>query len=130
MARASDALLRVVWVLSATVCAFTIENLWIDPWVARKSHHRLPSFVPEPLGTSWFLVLLALAIGILFLVVCQVLLLRAAGALQREKMLTGIAVVAAAVLAGGWFVKTGGTALARQSPAPSAPGQHSVLLRW
>src|SRR5215468_8053170 len=129
MARASDTVVRMVWVLAAAVCAFTIENIWIDPWVARRSHHRLPSFVPDPLDTSWFLVLLVLAMGILFLVVCQVLLIRAAGVLKREKILTSLAVLAAAILAGGWFVKTGGMALAARSHSASAP-QRSVVLRW
>ena len=130
MARASDRVVRLLWVLAAAVCAFTIENLWIDPWAARRSHHRLPSFVPDPLDTSWFLVLLVLAIGILFLVVCQVFLIRAAGVLKRQKILTSLAVLAAAILAGGWFVKTGGMALAARSHTASAPGQRSVVLRW
>jgi hypothetical protein len=130
MAGASNAVVRMVWVLAAAVCAFTIENIWIDPWVARRSHHRLPSFVPEPLDTSWFLVLLLLAIAILFLVVCQVLLIRAAGVLKREKILTGLVVLAAAILAGGWFVKTGGRALATRSHSASGPGQRRVVLRW
>ena len=63
MAQSSDRVVRMVWVLAAAVSAFTIENIWIDPWVARRSHHRLPSFVPDAQGTSWFLVLLMLAIG-------------------------------------------------------------------
>jgi len=130
MARASDGVVRMVWVLAAAVSAFTIENIWIDPWVARRSHHRLPSFVPDPLDTSWFLVLLVLAIGILFLVVCQVFLIRAAGVLKRQKILTSLAVLAAAILAGGWFVKTGGMVLAARSHTASAPGQHRVVLRW
>jgi len=130
MARASDWVVRMVWVLAAAVSAFTIENIWIDPWVARRSHHRLPSLVPDPLEASWFLMLLVLAIGILFLVVCQVFLIRAAGVWKRQKILTSLAVLAAAILAGGWFVKTGGMALATRSATTSAPGQHSVVLRW
>jgi hypothetical protein len=130
MARASDAIVRVVWAAAAVVCAFTIENIWMDPWLARRSHHRLPSFVPDSLGTWWYLVLLALAIGVLFLVVCQVLLVRAAGVRKRDKIWTGVAVLAAAGLAGGWFVRTGGMALARQSPSAGSPGKRSVVLRW
>ena len=126
MAQSSDRVVRMVWVLAAAVSAFTIENIWIDPWVARRSHHRLPSFVPDAQGTSWFLVLLMLAIGILFLVACQVLLIRAAGVSKRQKILTSLAFLAAAILAGGWFVKTGGLALA----ARRHTGQRSVVLRW
>src|SRR5215471_15515454 len=100
MARASDKVVRMVWVLAAALSAFTIENIWMDPWVAKRSHHRLPSFVPDPLDTSWFLVLLLLAIGILFLVVCQVFLIRAAGVCKRQKVLTGLAVLAAVILTG------------------------------
>jgi len=130
MARASDAVLRVVWVLAAMVCVFTVENIWIDPWVARRSHHRLPSFLPDALGTPWFLVLLALALGVLFLVVCQVLLLRAAALSKREKVLSSVAVLTAALLAGEWSVATGGLALARQSHSATSPNQRRVVLRW
>jgi hypothetical protein len=124
MARASNAVVRVVWVLAAMICVFTIENIWIDPWVARRSHHRLPSFLPDALGTPWFLVLLALAVGVLFLVVSQTLLLRAAAVSRRQKVLTSFAVLAAATLSAGWFVATGGLALAKQSHS------RSVVLRW
>jgi hypothetical protein len=37
MARASDAILKIAWMFAAAVCAFTTENLWIDPWLQRKS---------------------------------------------------------------------------------------------
>jgi len=130
MARASDAVVRIVWVLGAAICVFTIENIWIDPWVVRRSHHRLPSFVPEALGPAWFMILLALGITVILLVVCQVLLMRDASVSKRKKVSTGVVFLAAAILSGGWFVATGGTTLAKRSRTASAPGKRSVVLQW
>jgi hypothetical protein len=70
MARAGDAMARIAWVLAGAICVYTIENIWIDPWAARRSHHRLPSFVPAALGGAWFLILMGLAITVILLVVC------------------------------------------------------------
>ncbi len=130
MARTSDAVVRIVLVLAAAICVFTIENIWIDPWAVRRSHHRLPSFVPEALGPAWFMILLALGISVIFLVVFQVLLMRDASVSKRKKVSTGVVFLAAAILSGGWFVATGGTTLAKRSRTASAPGKRSVVLQW
>jgi hypothetical protein len=134
MARAGNAIARTAWVVAAVVCVFTIENIWIDPWVARRSHHKLPSFVPEALGGAWFLILMGLAITVILLVVCQVLLMRDARMAAWKKATTGILVVAAAFLSGGWVVATGGISLrvgGRRSAEAASPRQkHSVVLRW
>lgn len=132
MARASEWVTRMAWVLAAAVCAFTAENLWVDPWVQRKSHHKLPSFAPEALGGVWFLILALLVITVILLVVFQILLMRNATLPKRTKVVTGILVAAAALLSGAWFVGTSGTARAMRSVAggAGAPQQRSVVLRW
>jgi hypothetical protein len=132
MARAGNTILKIAWVASAAVCLFAAENIWIDPWVARRSHHRLPSFVPEVLGGVWFLTLMALAITLILLVVCQVLLMRDSRIAGWKKALTGALVVAAALLSSGWFVATGGINLSerRSAEAASAPQKRTVVLRW
>jgi hypothetical protein len=132
MARARDKILKIAWLLSAAICVFTAENLWIDPWLQRKSHHKLPSFVPESLGGVWFLILLALIITVIFLVVCQVLLMRDTTLPRRRKAVTGILVAAAVLLSGGWLVATSGTTFATRSAAgeDGAPQKRSVVLRW
>jgi hypothetical protein len=132
MARAGKAIARIAWVVAGVVCVFTIENIWIDPWAARRSHYKLPSFVPEALGGAWFLILMGLAITVILLVVCQVLLMRDARMAAWKKATTGVLVVAAAFLSGGWFVATGGINLAaRRSAEAASPRQkRSVVLRW
>src|SRR5215471_7944227 len=119
MARASFVVLRIALVLAAAVCLFTIENIWIDPWVQSRSHHKLPSLAPETLGGMWFLILLALAVSVAFLVVSQVLLMRDASIPKKQKWLTGIFVFLAAVLAGQWFAATSGVTLAERNNAAS-----------
>jgi len=132
MARAGNAILKIAWVASAAVCLFAAENIWIDPWVARRSHHRLPSLMPEALSGVWFLTLMALAITVILLVVCQVLLMRDSRIAGWKKALTSALVVAAALLSSGWFVATGGINLAerRSTEAANAPQKRSVVLRW
>jgi hypothetical protein len=118
---------RIACGLAAIVCAFTAENIWIDPWLARKSHHRLPSFLPEPLGGWWFLVLLSLGLAVVLLLVCQVLLMKDGATPVWKRTLSGIFVIGTIVLAGEWFVATGGMKLVQRSvPAPP----RSVVLRW
>jgi hypothetical protein len=132
MARTGNPILKIAWVASATVCLFAAENIWIDPWVARRSHHRLPSLMPEALSGVWFLTLMALAITVILLVVCQVLLMRDSRIAGWKKALTSALVVAAALLSSGWFVATGGINLAerRSTEAANAPQKRTVVLRW
>ena len=108
MAEASSRIAKIAWALSVAVCLFAAENIWVDPWVAKKSHHKLPSFVPETLGGAWFLILMGLAITVILLVVCQVLLMRDSRIAVWKKEMTGVLVVAAALLSGGWLGATGG----------------------
>src|SRR5260370_2427453 len=101
---ATSLIARIAWVLAGTICLFAVENIWIDPWVARRSHHRLPSFVPEALGGTWSLVLLALGVTLTLCVFCQVLLMRDARLAGWKKALTGTAVLPAPLLASEWFL--------------------------
>jgi len=126
--KARSYLARIVWALCGAVCLFTVENLWIDPWVAVKSRHRLPSFVPESLGGAWFFVLLVLGISVTLLVVCQLLLMREFGFARWKKALTGVVVLAAAILSGEWFVATGGRTIVERARPPGRG--HTVSLRW
>ncbi len=96
--------------------------------MARRFHHRLPSFVPEALGGTWSLVLLALGVVLTLAVFCQVLLMRDARLAGRKKALTGTAVLAAAILAGEWFVATGGMIVFEQMR--SHRRDHAVTLHW
>lgn len=127
-AKARFPIARVAWVLAGSVCLFTLENVWIDPWVARRFHHRLPSFVPEALGGTWFFVLLALAITLTLAVLCQVLLMKDPGHSRWKKALTGIAVLVAVILAGDWFVATGGMTIVEQMHPHRR--DHTVTLHW
>jgi len=114
--------------LAGAIWLLAVENIWIDPWVARRSHHRLPSFVPEALGGTWFLVLLALGVTLTLAVFYQVLLMRDAGLAGWKKALTGTAVLAAAILAGEWFVATGGMTVVEQMHPHRR--DHAVTLHW
>ena len=114
--------------LAGAICLFAVENIWIDPWVARRSHHKLQSFVPETLGGTWFFVLLALGATLTLAVFCQVMLMRNTRVAGREKALTGAGVLAAAILASEWFVATGGMSLFE--PMRSHRKDHKVTLTW
>ena len=130
---------RMAWVLAATICLFTVENIWIDPWVARRSHHRLPSFVPEPLSGTWFLMLSTLGVTLTLAVFCQVLLMRDARLAGWKKAITGTGVLAATILASEWFVATGGMIVVEQRRShrtedavtlQSHRRNHAVMLHW
>jgi len=119
---------KIAWVLVGTICLFTVENIWVEPWVARKSHHKLPSFVPEALGGTWFLTLLALGFALILVALCQALLMRDSGLPGWKKALTGMAVLAASLLTGVWFVATGGMTLIEQMHPHRR--DHRVILHW
>ena len=125
---ATSLIARITWVLAGAICLFAVENIWIDPWVARRSHHRLPSFVPEPLGGTWSIVLLVLLVTLILSVFCQVLLMRDARLAGSKKALTGTAVLAAGILAIEWFVATGGMIVVEQMRLHRK--DHTVTLRW
>ena len=119
---------RTAWTLAICVCFFTAENVWLDPWLRQKFHRRLPSFVPEPLGAAWALVLASLGVAIILSVSCLVIIVRDKDFPLRKKVLTTVAVLLAMVAGGIWFSATGGTSLVVQ-PNPSQR-HHTVTLRW
>jgi len=125
---AQSPIARMAWTLSGAICLLAIENVWIDPWIARRSHHRVPSLVAEALSGTWFMVLMAVAIGAILAVVCQVMLMRDSRLSTRKKALTAIMVIAALGLSAKWVVATSGTQLfARQQTEGK---KHTVTLTW
>jgi hypothetical protein len=126
--KTSSLVARIAWISAAAICLFTAENIWIDAPLVRRSHHRLPSFVPEALGGMWFMAFLALAIGLVLAVFCLLVLLKDAGVAGWKKALTGTVVLAAAILSGEWFVATGGMAVLAQIHPHRR--DHPVVLHW
>ncbi len=119
---------RIAWLLPGAICVLAADNIWIDPWVALKSHHRLPSFVPEALGGVWLLMFTAMGIGVILAILCLTFVVRDPGIAKWKKAATGAAVLLAVFLAGQWFLATGGTSLIGQVKAPRR--DHTVTLRW
>ena len=118
---------RMAWALSAAICLLAIENIWVDPWAARRFNHRFPSFVADPMSGVWLLELMLLAIGVILALVCQVLLMKDARMAVWRKVLTGLVVLLAAILSGHWFFATGGTEVSAWTQSLAS---HSVTLRW
>jgi hypothetical protein len=50
---AKAVLARLGLFLAGAISLFTVENVWLDPWIRAKSHQRMPSFVPESLSGTW-----------------------------------------------------------------------------
>ena len=119
---------RVGLLLAGAIFLFTLENVWLDPWIRSKSHRRLPSFVPESLGGTWVIAFSILVMALILAVVCQVLLSRDRGLAKWKKVLTGLAVLTSGLMVGQWFVATGGTTLVERIPEPQRA--HSVTLTW
>ena len=119
---------RVGLLLAGAIFLFTVENVWLDPWIRAKSHHRMPSFVPESLSGTWVIAFSVLVMALILAVECQVLLSRDRGLAKWKKVLTGLAVLGSALLVGEWFVATGGRTLVEQIPWPQRT--HSVTLTW
>lgn len=126
--KGSNAIQKIAWLLTGAISLFAIENIWIDPWLRIKSHHKLPSFVPEPLGGVWLLVFAAMSIAVALAILCVIFVLRDLGIAKWKKVSVGGAVLLAVILAGQWFLATGGTSLMGQAKAPGR--DHTVTLRW
>lgn len=118
---------RMAWVLSGAVCVFAAENIWVGPRLARRSHGRLPSLVPEALSGTWFLVLMAMGVAVILAVMCQALLMKESGLARWKKGLTGVLVLVAVMLTVKWFLATGGRTIVEQV-LPRR--NHRVVLRW
>jgi hypothetical protein len=117
----------IAWGLASILFLFTVENIWIDPWLRNKSHEML-SLVPEALSGSWFLALMVGGIMLAFLVMCQILLTKDRRLSVWTKVGTGIAVLVVLLLSALWVRMTSGlsSAIRLQSHGTT----HTVALKW
>jgi len=117
----------IAWCLASILFLFTVENIWIDPWLRNKSH-KMPSMVPEALSGSWFLALMVGGIMLAFVVMCQILLTKDRTLSVWTKVGTGIAVLVVLLLSALWVRMTSGW-----SPGirlQSRGTTHTVALKW
>jgi hypothetical protein len=117
----------LAWGLASLLCLFTVENIWIDPWLRNKSHKML-SMVPEALSGSWFLALMVGGIALAFLVMCQILLIKDRSLSVWTKVGTGIAVLVVLLLSALWVRMTSG--LPSEIRLQSRGTTHTVALKW
>lgn len=117
----------VAWGLASILFLFTVENIWIDPWLRNKSHQTL-SMVPEALSGSWFLALMVGGIILAFLVMCQILLIKDRSLSVWTKVGTGIAVLVVLLLSALWVRMT--TGLPSEIRLQSRGTTHTVALKW
>jgi hypothetical protein len=117
----------VAWCLASILFLFTVENIWIDPWLRNKSHD-MPSMVPEALSGSWFLALMVGGIALAFLVMCQILLIKDRSVSVWTKVGTGLTVLIVLLLSAQWVRMTSGwsPAIGLQSRGTT----HTVALKW
>jgi hypothetical protein len=120
-------LMLIAWGLASLLFLFTVENIWIDPWL-RHRFHKIPSLVPEALSGSWFLALMVGGVALALLVMCQILLTRDRSVSVWMKVGTGIAVLSVLLLSAQWVRKTSGwPSLIRLR---SRDTTHTVKLKW
>ena len=50
--------MRIIWLLASALVLFTVESIWIAPWLKNKLP-VIPNLAPEALSGLWFLALLA-----------------------------------------------------------------------
>jgi hypothetical protein len=120
----------MMWIaggLASVIFLFTVENIWIDPWLRHRSH-RIPSLVPDAQSVAWFLALAIGAIALTLLIVCWILLIRDRYTLLSMKLLVGVAVILALFLSVAWLRETNGQPGLLQSLASTKP--HKVVLTW
>jgi hypothetical protein len=99
--------LSLTWFMAAGLCALTIENVWLDPWL-RANFPDFPSLVPEPPSPLWLLTFAAVGIVCVVLMVGQILLVHRAGVSRNAKIIAGLTVAAAVCLSVIWFLVTSG----------------------
>lgn len=117
----------IIWFVAAVLVLFTVENIWIDPWLRSKSHH-VPRLTPEALSGLWFLVLLGVSVFSILLIVAQVLVALDRGIPLRKRVGTGLATISAILLCVLWARVTSGNS---SLPMSLQGGKgHSVTLTW
>lgn len=119
--------ISIIWLLASAVTLFTLENIWVDPWLRNKSRH-IPSIVPEPLSALWFLALLIVCLVCVFLIVAQVLVAKDRGIPLRKRVGTGLAAFFALVLGVLWVCVTSG--MTSGTTFGQETKRHSVTLMW
>ncbi len=118
---------QIAWGLASVLFFFIAENVWIDPWLRRKSH-RIPSLVPAALSGAWFLAFAIGGITLTLLVVWQILLIRNPILPNRTKIGTGTAMLVLLLLSVEWCrVTTGLPAVFRLQALRKT---HRVRLTW
>jgi len=120
-------LMLIAWGLASLLFLFTVENIWIDPWLRHK-FHRIPSMVPEALSGSWFLAVMVGGIALALLVMCQILLARDRSVSVWMKAGTGVAVLVVLLLSAQWVRKTSGWPSLVSLRLPGTT--HRVVLKW
>jgi len=117
----------IAWGLASLLFLFTVENIWIDPWL-RHRFHKIPSLVPEALSGSWFLALMVGGVALALLVMCQIFLTQDRSASVWMKIGTGSAVLVVLLLSAHWVRMTAGwPSLIRLR---STGTNHTVKLNW
>lgn len=127
LSTAKSPLATIGWALAATLSAFTIENLWIDPWLRGKSD-RFPSLKPEAFGGTWMLVSAIMALIFVLLVVSQILMWKDAASPSWKKALRALGAFISVLLCAAWFESTIGVRAKQVQPPPQKP--HTVTLHW
>ena len=119
--------LSLTWLLTAGLCAITVENIWLDPWLKAK-FPNFHSLAPEPPSAFWLVTFAVIGIVCVVLIVGQILLMRRAGVPRNTKIVAGITVAAAVLLSIVWFLVTSGISAAPRLLSLHPP--HSVKLTW
>ncbi len=119
--------LSLTWLLTGVLCAVTIENIWLDPWL-RSRIPDFPSLAPQPPSALWIIVFAAIGIVCVVLMVGQVLLMRRAGVARNSKIVAGVSVIVALLLSVTWFLVTSGITAAPRFLMSRPP--HTVKLTW
>lgn len=99
--------LSLTWFMAAGLCAITVENVWLDPWL-RANFPGFPSLVPEPPSPLWLLTFAAIGIVCVVMLVGQILLAYRVGVSRNERIVAGLTVVASVFLSVIWFCVTSG----------------------
>jgi hypothetical protein len=114
------------WLITALLCIFTAENLWLDPWLKGKGH--LPSLVPAAMGGTWFVVCAMMAIALVLLVLSQILMWRESAAPAWKRTMRSFGALLALLLCAAWFVTTSGMEINQRLNLLGK--HHTVTLSW
>ena len=119
--------ISMIWLIASILILFELENMWGDPWLRSKAR-RVPSLVPEPMGSAWFLALLLVGLACVFLIVAEILVAKDPGIPRQKKLGTGVATLLALVLSVQWVLVTSGASSGAMFR--HAGKTHVVTLTW